>query len=351
MFMQMRQHGTARGACRGKLLVAMAITLFASVPSACAAKPAAPLQVIIDSDLGPDDWMAILYMLRHPEAQVCAITVTGAGLAHAQPGGQIALQLLALAGKNDVAVAIESDAPLAGDHAFPADWRKASDTLTGLSLPPPEREVSTQSAVQLLEKMLQSSPAPMTVLTLGPLTNIAKLLSAKPELASKIQHLFIMGGAVHVPGNVDLPGYAEGNKVAESNIYVDPQAAQVVFESSVPLTLMPLDATNRVPINPAFVRRFTAAARSTEAKFLARLYGSISGWMNEGYYAWDPAAAVMMMTERLVTFKSEPMTVLTEGDKAGGLSVQPGMKTVRYAADMDGAAWEREFIRVLNGEK
>src|SRR5574341_1775158 len=106
-----------------------------------------PRTIVIDTDMGGDDWMAILYLLNRADVQVQAITVTGTGLAHAEPGATNALGLAALAGQPDIPVAAGRQTPLAGDHAVPSDWRTDADMLSGLSLPSNPHAISSQNAV------------------------------------------------------------------------------------------------------------------------------------------------------------------------------------------------------------
>lgn len=161
-----------------------------------------PRTILIDTDMGSDDWMAILYLLNRADVQVKAITVTGTGLAHAEPGATNALGLTALAGQPEIPVAAGGETPLAGDHAFPSGWRTDADLLSGLSLPSNPRAISSLSAVELLTSTIQSAPATVTILALGPLTDIAETLQAKPAIKENIEAIYIMGGAVDVEGNV-----------------------------------------------------------------------------------------------------------------------------------------------------
>src|SRR4030095_6725613 len=107
-----------------------------------------PRPIVIDTDMGNDDRMAILYLLNRPDVKIRAITVTGTGLAHAERGATSALGLAALAGQAEIPVAAGRQTPLAGDHAFPPDWRTDADTLSGLSLPSNPHPISSQTAVE-----------------------------------------------------------------------------------------------------------------------------------------------------------------------------------------------------------
>ncbi|MGH2523924.1 MAG: nucleoside hydrolase, partial [Anaerolineales bacterium] len=139
-----------------------------------------PRSVIIDTDMAGDDWMAILYLLQRPDVEVKAITVAGTGEAHCEPGVRHALELVALSGHRAIPVACGRETPLQGEHRFPISWCRAVDDLYGLTLPAGSNPAPDQSAIGLLTSLIQASPQKTTVLTLGPLTNLAEALQATP---------------------------------------------------------------------------------------------------------------------------------------------------------------------------
>lgn len=149
--------------------------------------------VIIDTDMASDDAMAILYLLRHPGFAVEAITVTGTGEAHALPGAQNALGLLAMAGHPNVPVVFGREAPLKGSHAFPDRVREWVDSAFNLSLPANPNGPLAQGAVEFLVAAISQLPG-LVVLALGPLTNLAEAFQAEPSLVEDIEMIYVMGG-------------------------------------------------------------------------------------------------------------------------------------------------------------
>jgi inosine-uridine nucleoside N-ribohydrolase len=310
-----------------------------------------PRAVVIDTDMAADDWLAILYLLGRPGVNVKAITVTGAGEAHCGPGVRNALGLVALAGQPDIPVACGREKPLAGDHAFPASWRDGVDTLLGLSLPENPNRPAPDSAAQLLAATLRSSPDRVTLLTLGPLTNPAELLRDSPELADRIGALYVMGGAVDVEGNVGVSGVGIENRFAEWNVYVDPVAANLLLSSGIPVTLVPLDATNHAPVTTAFAERFAGDVVTPQAAFssdvLSRLRDAID---SGGYYFWDPLAAAMIDDESLASFDSRALAVDTdEGPESGRVISSGNSPMTRFATSADLQRFEQLFLDTLNG--
>lgn len=294
------------------LALAGALSLGSRVPAVTAqdASPvpqdSSPTPLVIDSDMISDDWMATLFVLNDPQFDVKAITVTGAGFANCDAGVRAALGMLALTEHSGVPVSCGSEDPLVGDNAPPADWMTTIETVEALGLPE-GGEAAEEDAVALFTSTIQNSPQPVTVLALGPLTNVASALEATPELVENIASVVVMGGAVDVDGSF----VSDENTSAEWNIYSDPHAARLVFESGVPITLVPLDATNEVPVTPEFVEKLEAEKSTPAAEFVATLLENNAESIASGsYYFWDPLAAVVLSNPDLVTLSPRDVTVI-----------------------------------------
>ena len=324
----------------------------ATTPTATLPPPATsqPRAIVIDTDMAADDWMAILTLLQRPEVTVRAITVTGTGEAHCAPGIRHALGLAALSGDDKILVACGRETPLQGNHAFPDSWREGVDTLLGLTLPEGQDTASNLTAVELLASVIQSSPVKVTLLTLGPLTNIAEALQNNPSLADNIERIYIMGGAVDVPGNVGASGVGINNNTAEWNIYVDPYAANIVLQSSAPIALVPLDATNHAPLTARFYNRLKSNHTSPEATFVFDVLTQQKAFIDSGgYYFWDPLAAAILADESLATFQNKNLCVVeTEGPESGWTKSGNGCPEVRVAVSADGGRFEEMFLDTLN---
>jgi pyrimidine-specific ribonucleoside hydrolase len=307
-----------------------------------------PRPVIIDTDMAPDDWMAILYLLQRPDIDVNAITVVGTGETHCAPGVVNALRLVALAGESGIPVACGRETPLAGDQVFPEGWRERADTLAGLDAPEVEAPASETGAVEMLVSMINASPEPVTLLTLGPLTNLAEAVQADAGILENIQQVYMMGGALEVLGNVSFSGI--DNQVAEWNIFIDPLALRQVLESGAPVTFVPLDATNHAPVNLDFYLQLQANHRTPEAAFVYDLLTAQFDSVTSGiYYFWDPLAAAILVDESLAYLKEGNVMVNVEPGTSYGLTrlMNSGLPA-RYAKSVDAGRFEYEFLRTLN---
>jgi pyrimidine-specific ribonucleoside hydrolase len=298
--------------------------------------------------MAPDDWMAILYLLQRADIDVKAITVVGTGETHCAPGVHNALRLVALAGENDIPAACGRETPLAGDQAFPEAWRTRADTLGGLDAPEIDMPPSQPGAVELLINTINASPEPVTLLTLGPLTNLAEAVQADPVIVRNIGQIYMMGGALEVLGNVSYAGI--DNQVAEWNIFIDPLALRQVLESGAPVTFVPLDATNHAPVNLDFYFQLQANHRTPEADFVYDLLTAQFDSVTSGiYYFWDPLAAAILVDESLGYIKEGNILVNVQPGTSYGLTrlMSSGLPA-RYAKSVDAGRFEYEFLRALN---
>lgn len=306
--------------------------------------------MIVDTDMAPDDWMAILYLLMRPDVDVQAITVAGTGEVHCEPGVRHAKGLAALAGRPQIPVACGSDTPLAGDHTFPGLWRSRANTLAGLELPANPAADSGQDAAAMLTDTLRAFPKPVTIVTLGPLTNLAEALQADPALAGQIEQVYIMGGAFDVPGNVGLSGAGIDNTAAEWNLYIDPRAAAVVLHSGAPVTFVPLDATNQTPITTAFYNRLADNRATPAAEFVYQVLTTQLGLIKNGlYWFWDPLTAVVSTDPGVARTAERRVTMIEqEGSEVGATRVTGDGAPARVVTAVDAARFEEQFLDTLN---
>jgi purine nucleosidase len=190
---------------------------------------------VIDTDPGIDDALALFFALATLDVQLEAVT-TVSGNVSVDKTTRNALSLLDLAGRGDVPVARGADRPLLRPAVY-ADYVHGRNGVGDVELPPPRREPAALHAVEMIIQTILSAPGEITLVTLGPLTNLALAVRREPRIAEAVREVVSMGGALRVPGNV--------SPAAEFNIYADPHAAQIVFSAGWPIRLVSLDVTQQ----------------------------------------------------------------------------------------------------------
>ncbi len=277
----------------------------------------APRKIIIDTDPGQDDAVAILLALASPEEiEVLGITAVA---------GNVPLELTArnarivceLAGRTDIPVYAGCDRPL-GRDLVTAEHVHGKTGLDGPDLPEPTMPLAEGHAVDFIIDSLRAAPAgSITLCPLGPLTNIATALQKAPDIAPKIAEIVLMGG-----------GYFEGGNItpaAEFNIYVDPQAADIVFKCGAPIVVMPLDVTHKAlvtqPRNDAFralgTRVGVAVAEMTDffERFDKEKYGSAGAPLH------DPCVTAYLIRPQLFSGRHINVEIETQSELTLGMTV------------------------------
>ena len=274
-------------------------------------------KIIIDTDPGQDDAVAILLALASPdELDVLGITCVAGNVPLALTSKN-ARMVCELAGRADMRVFAGCDRPM-GRNLVTAEHVHGKTGLDGPSLPEPTMPLQDQHAVDfIIETLRDHPPGSVTLCPLGPLTNIATALTRAPEIAGKITEIVLMGGAYFEVGNI--------TPTAEFNIYVDPQAADIVFRSGVPITVMPLDVTHKAlvtkPRNDAFRALGTAVgvavAEMTDffERFDKEKYGSAGAPLH------DPCVTAYLLKPDLFSGRRINVEIETGSELTMGMTV------------------------------
>ena len=227
---------------------------------------------MIDCDPGHDDALALLLAVASPELELLGVT-TVAGNQTLEKTTANALRVLELVGRGDVPVAAGAERPLVRPPAVAADAHGESG-LDGPDLPPARGEPAARHAVDFLAELVLASPAPVTLVPTGPLTNVALFLARHPDAASRLERIVLMGGAI-----------AEGNvtPAAEFNVWADPEAAGRVFASGLDVTMVGLDVTHRALLLPEHREALRAAGRTGKVAaelldFFTRFHRKVYGF-------------------------------------------------------------------------
>jgi len=289
------------------------IVLVVLIGLASGASQAAPRRVIIDTDPGVDDAMAILLALNSPELRVEALTVVAGNVETAQ-GLENALKIVSLANRCDVVVAGGAQHPL-NQKLITAQFWHGKNGLAGVELPASKCKADSRFGPDLIIEMVHKYPHELTLIPVGPLTNIALAVSKDPTIASLVRDIVIMGGSVS-GGNV--------NGAAEANIYNDPEAAQIVFNAGWMVTMIGSDVGERTLMTRKYLTELQAS-HGPQSDFVAKLAdfyltrSEKSGYSGAAMY--DPLAVGAVIDPTLVTLKDMHVDVETKGEFTRGETV------------------------------
>jgi pyrimidine-specific ribonucleoside hydrolase len=333
------------------LLLSAGCSAQGRVPNPELIQIATPKPVILDVDMAHEDMHAALFLLAHPNVTVRAITVVGTGEAHCGPGVENALGIVAVSGKQDVPVSCGRETPLAGDHEFPAEWRQDADQAYGVEIPD-GGEASALNAPDLIASTLKNAEENISIVAVGPLTNIAGAIEASPEIVSRIDAIYIMGGAVEVDGNVGLSGVGIDNPYAEWNIYIDPKSANIVLGSGAPIVMVPLDATGDVPVTRQFYGSLEEHSNTASAKLVFDMLTANLGFVDSGgFQFWDSLTAAIFADEGIASYEDMTLMVVEEdGPESGYTRPSPDGYAVQVAVSADQSRFEQLFLTILNWE-
>ncbi|WP_265455030.1 pyrimidine-specific ribonucleoside hydrolase RihA [Aeromonas salmonicida] len=273
------------------------------------------LPVILDCDPGHDDAIALILALASPELKVLAVT-TSAGNQTQEKTLNNALRILTLLGRDDIPVAAGAPKPLARELII-ADNVHGESGLDGPTLPDPAFAPQAMTGLELMAKCLRESPEPVTLVPTGPLTNIALLLAAHPELKPNIARIVLMGGAA---------GAGNWTPAAEFNIYVDPEAADMVFKSGISITMCGLDVTHEAQVMDEDIARVRAIANPV-ARCVAGLldffmiYHRDPKWGFAGAPLHDPCTIAWLLAPELFHGVECRVDIETRGEHTVGMTV------------------------------
>ena len=300
-------------------------------------------KLIIDTDPGVDDAMAIFFAMLHPDIQLVGLTaIFGNVTVDIATRNAIALGEIA---KSPLDVARGAEVPLSIPPNPVSDYVHGVEGFGNIPPHPIKGKAVTQTAAEFIVDQINSAPGEISLCPIGPLTNIALALHLDPSIAKKVKQVVIMGGAYPMVGNV--------TPFAEANIWNDPHAADQVFAADWPLKMIGLDVTSQVVCNRD---DFDLVAKS--APVLGGFLGEAADFYIKFYeenvdlsgcYLHDPAAVIACIRPDLFTFENHPIEVKLDGEEIGqtALATDPNRKSSEIGADIKGAEVKDLFLSTI----
>ena len=273
-----------------------------------------PFRVIIDTDPGVDDALALLLAMRSPELKIEAITPV-AGNVPLDLTLPNALRMVEIAGRTDIPVAAGARAPLMR-RLVTATYAHGENGLGGAGFPQPTTKPVAPPAAEIIRQIVRKYPGEVTLITIGPLTNIATALNSDPDLAGMVRALVMMGGSLS-GGNI--------TPAAEFNVYVDPEAARIVFQSGIPITMVGLDVTRRTSLTDDHVRTLEAAQNPVSQAAAKIGRNAINHNRERGFLVGpnmhDSLAVAAFLDPLILRWKEYYVDVETAGELTAGETV------------------------------
>ncbi len=268
-------------------------------------------RILLDTDPGIDDACAILLALASPELSLEGLSIVH-GNCSAEQGTRNALSVLELANAGHVPVARGCELPLVQTSLL-APETHGHTGLGYAKLPEPRTRPVVRHGIDFLIEKILASPGEITLLAIGPLTNVALAIRQEPRIAETLKELIIMGGALRHEGNTTA--------LAEFNTYVDPHAAHIVYHAGIPTTLVPLDVTYQCILTPGDIKRLQRidSPITTFVADATRFYMEFHDEYQqiEGCVINDPLALALTFAPELCTYRELPVDV----DLSGGISM------------------------------
>lgn len=345
------------------------IMVCSAILSSCKKQDYTPVEqkrkVIVNADMDSDDCMAILYLMHAPNTEVIGITITGNGFMLPDQGVPIAMQVAKLGGGEDIPVsygAINSIVPYGG---FPEVWRiPAIDFFAHAGLPSITGLPSKMSSEELIISLVRGSATKVSILGVGPSTNIARALSIAPDIAKNIEEIVLMGGAfapcegnlVRIPPETvyeqtasyraQITTSVEHNS-AEYNIILDIGALSGILQSGVPLTLVPLNPCQEVPVNEGVLVPLKGT-NTPIARFIVQVIEPLLNQKVPTYF-WDPLAAAILADRSIGTdIRRQRITVDMGLDSTFGTTlVSPDGYVADVCYAVDTTRFYQSFINVI----
>jgi len=274
-------------------------------------------KIIIDTDPGQDDAVAILLALSSPEAFEVLGLVAVAGNVPLALNVRNALKIVELSGRKDIAVYAGCERPMRRAQVT-AEHVHGATGLDGPDLPMPKLQVEPQHGVDfIIEALLANDEGTVTLATLGPLTNVAMAMIKEPRIIPRIQEIVMMGGGYFEAGNI--------TPAAEFNIYVDPEAADIVLRSGVPVTMLPLDVTHMMQGTPARLGRIRDLGNRAGTAVYEMLSFSerfdLKKYESEGAPLHDPTVIAYMLDPTLFQGRQINVMIETASELTVGMTV------------------------------
>lgn len=288
--------------------------------------------VIIDHDGAIDDFLATMLLMTMTEVDPIGVVVTPADC-YPKAAVSVTRKILDLMGKTHISVA---ESTVRGINPFPPEFRRDCKIIDNFPILNESDRLQTplvtETGQEFLVNQLQNATIPVTLMVTGPLTTVAAAIAAEPGIITKIAQIVWMGGALTVPGNVEKVFALEHDGAAEWNVFWDAIAAKEIWDTTIPITLCPLDLTNNVPVTPEFISKLTKQRRYPLSDLAGMCYALA---IPQNYYCWDILATAYLARPELYRVVEQETDVISTGVSQGKTILKLGGRKIKVMTEVD----------------
>jgi inosine-uridine nucleoside N-ribohydrolase len=299
--------------------------------------PSGRIPVIYSHGGGPCDIAGMVYLSKHPDVDLIGLVLTRGEIHPEKAVETWPVFLYDVMQSKDTALALGTDERMDPDsHEFPEEWRGPADNFWDLPLPVQVTEFEIAYGPNLIVELVNNSPEKVTLIGMASMIDIALAIQQDPGIIDNIRHVVIMGGAFTIPGNLDEGPEPTNNKVAEWNMYIDALAAKYLFNSGVPLSIVPLDAIQYL-VSAKDVATLRTI-RGPDVDYVTQQWEQQYGWSNDaGFLIWDTITATAVTNPENFHWIYDGVDVIAEtGDFQGQtIALNNGAQHTRYATGAD----------------
>ena len=295
------------------------------------------IPLIFSHDGAPDDIATLVYIAKHPHIELIGVIQSYGEQHPTQSVDEWQVFLYDVIDYDTAKIAIGSEIPVdPNPNEFPSGWRSGADDFWGLYLPEKVEDYDAAVGHELIIDLVKNSPEKVTILVTGAQTDMALALQEDTSIADNISQIVIMGGAFNVGGNLNESAGNENNDVAEWNIFVDPLAAKIVFNSDVPLSIVPLDGSDDFYIKEDEQKKLRGND-DPAIQLVYWLWKQNINWWGGDFKIWDIVAAAAVTNPEYFTWTYDGVDVIAESGDLHGQTIvlNNGSQITRFASDTD----------------
>lgn len=335
-----------------KKLTIVFIVFFLGLSSSCTKKTHPGKKVVFDALMDLDDLYSLFLISETSSDSLLGVTVSGTEYFYFQDAPETAAGILTMAGHSQTPVSKYLTTAFCKGREHPRYQKQIEEKIKQFSLPKPKNPPLPITGVQLLKKIAKKAHGKLTIIAVGPLTNIAHAISEHPEIKEKIERIIFLGGSLHTTENVSIPVTELRKFYSKYTMLIDPCAAEFILTSGIPLTLIPFDVTSLLPLNDYVLDRYLKPTSSKKAEFVKKVLKTAIDKSSDAAQTpfWNMIAYMCIYKPSLVKLSKFPLQVITEpGENYASLIISDEGSPVDVCTYIDTKGFYDTFFGIING--